>query len=137
MSREIYPVAWRFRLSSSGDVWHLTSRELVDMPKHYTVQPLCKMDTVQELLDEIDRLRKGKNMPPPPPPVAEEPPPKRQRSTAAAELIRPKDAQKMLGIGRSTFYLWVKEGRLKTVKLSERSVAVKRQELQRFMDSLR
>jgi len=46
---------------------------------------------------------------------------------------RPKEAAKFLAIGLSTFWLFVKQGKIKTTKLSERITIVSEEELQRFM----
>lgn len=49
---------------------------------------------------------------------------------------RPKEAAKFLAIGLSTFWLFVKQGKIKTTKLSERITIVSEDELQRFMSGV-
>lgn len=46
---------------------------------------------------------------------------------------RPKEAAKFLAIGLSTFWLFVKQGKIKTTKLSERITVVSEDELKRFI----
>lgn len=52
------------------------------------------------------------------------------------QLYRPKDAAKYLGIGLSTFWLYVQQKKLKTNKLSERVTVVKKHDLEAFVDNL-
>jgi len=49
---------------------------------------------------------------------------------------RPKKAAELLGIGLSTFWLFVKQGKIKTTKLSERITVVSEDELQRFISGV-
>lgn len=49
--------------------------------------------------------------------------------------IRAKSAAAFLGIGESTFWRWVKEGRLpKGTRLSARATVWKREDLERFLN---
>ena len=48
---------------------------------------------------------------------------------------RPKDAAAQLSIAISTFWLYVKQGKLKTTKLSDRVTVVSEDELIRFIKS--
>jgi excisionase family DNA binding protein len=49
------------------------------------------------------------------------------------DLIPIKDVPGILKISRMTLYRWIGEGRLSVVKLSERKVYVRREELERFV----
>ena len=49
---------------------------------------------------------------------------------------RPKEVASILAIGLSTFWLFVKQGKIKTIKLSERITVVSEEELQRFMSGV-
>lgn len=49
------------------------------------------------------------------------------------EAYRPKEAAHYLGIGLSTFWLFVKESKIKTKKLSTRTTVVTKEELDRFL----
>lgn len=49
---------------------------------------------------------------------------------------RPKEVANILAIGLSTFWLFVKQGKIKTTKLSERITVVSEDELQRFIDGV-
>lgn len=49
-------------------------------------------------------------------------------------VIRPKNAAKYLDIGLSTFWLYVSQGRIKTIKLSDRVTVVHEDELERFIN---
>lgn len=52
-----------------------------------------------------------------------------------AGAIRAKSAASFLGIGESTFWRWVKEGRLpKGTRLSARATVWKREDLERFLN---
>lgn len=52
-----------------------------------------------------------------------------------AGAIRAKSAAAFLDIGESTFWRWVKEGRLpKGTRLSARATAWKREDLERFLN---
>ena len=51
-----------------------------------------------------------------------------------SKLYRPNEIIKLLGIGRSTFWLYVKEGKLKAIKLSPKVTVVKEEELLRFIN---
>jgi len=49
-------------------------------------------------------------------------------------FLRAKDIQKLFGIGKSTFYKWIAEGRLSAgFKLGERMKAWNRAEVERLM----
>ena len=48
--------------------------------------------------------------------------------------MRPKEAAKFLGVGLSSFWLYVKQGRIQTIKLSERVTIVKASELEAFIE---
>lgn len=50
---------------------------------------------------------------------------------------RPKDAASFLGVGLSTFFLYVSQGKIKTIKLSDRVTIVRQEELDRFIQSAR
>jgi len=47
---------------------------------------------------------------------------------------RPKEVCEILGIGKSTFYFFVKQGKIKTKKLSDRVTVVTEDELQKFLN---
>lgn len=49
-------------------------------------------------------------------------------------VIRPKNAAKYLDIGLSTFWLYVSQGKIKTIKLSDRVTVVHEDELNRFIN---
>jgi len=51
--------------------------------------------------------------------------------------LRAKEASKYLGIGLSTIWLYVKQGKLHPIKLSPRVTIFKRAELDEFIDSQR
>jgi len=53
--------------------------------------------------------------------------------TQKAENYRAKEACKYLSIGESTLWLYVRQGKVKTVKLSPRVTIFKRSELDRFI----
>jgi len=53
-----------------------------------------------------------------------------------AQILRPKEAARRLGVGHTKFYELVNEGRLRLVRLGERSVGVTEDELNRFVDAL-
>lgn len=48
---------------------------------------------------------------------------------------RPKDAAPYLSVGLSTFWLYVSQGKIKTIKLSDRVTIVTQEELDRFIQS--
>ena len=48
---------------------------------------------------------------------------------------RPKDAAKFLGVGLSTVWLYVKQGKLKTIKLSDRVTIISKESLDNFINS--
>lgn len=50
-----------------------------------------------------------------------------------SKQYRPKKAAEYLGIGLSTFWLFVKQGKIETKKLSERITVVSEDELKRFI----
>jgi predicted site-specific integrase-resolvase len=49
-------------------------------------------------------------------------------------LVRPRNAAKYLDIGLSTFWLYVSQGKIKTIKLSDRVTVVHKDELERFVN---
>ncbi len=49
-------------------------------------------------------------------------------------VVRPKNAAKYLDIGLSTFWLYVSQGKIQTIKLSDRVTVVHEDELQRFIN---
>jgi len=51
------------------------------------------------------------------------------------ENMRAKDAAKFLGCGLSTIWLWVKQGKLKAYKISDRVTIFKRSELEAFINA--
>lgn len=46
---------------------------------------------------------------------------------------RPKDAAKFLGVGLSTIWLYIKQGKIKANKISDRVTIIKRTELDNFI----
>jgi len=58
----------------------------------------------------------------------------RQSENAIAENLRAKEASKYLACGVSTLWLWVKQGKIKAYKLSDRVTIFKRSELDAFID---
>ena len=50
-------------------------------------------------------------------------------------MFRPKQAAQYLGIGLSTFWLYVSQGRINTIKLSDRVTVIDESELKRFVES--
>lgn len=46
---------------------------------------------------------------------------------------RPKEIALHLGVGISTFWLYVSQGKIKTIKLSDRVTVVTQEELNRFI----
>ena len=48
--------------------------------------------------------------------------------------MRAKQAAKYLGVGLSTVWLYVKQGKITSIKLSERVTIFKKEELDRFID---
>lgn len=50
------------------------------------------------------------------------------------KLYRPKQASELLGIGLSTFWLYVSRGTIKTQKLSDRVTIVTSKELDKFIN---
>jgi excisionase family DNA binding protein len=53
-----------------------------------------------------------------------------------AQILRPKEAARRLGVGHTRFYELVNEGRLRLVRLGERSVGVVEDELNQFITEL-
>ncbi len=49
--------------------------------------------------------------------------------------LRPKEAHKYLGVGLSTLWLYVKQGKLKPIKLSDRVTIFKKSDLDTFINS--
>jgi len=60
---------------------------------------------------------------------------KAQINNATVENLRAKDASKYLACGVSTLWLWVKQGKIKAYKLSDRVTIFKRSELDAFIDA--
>ena len=54
-----------------------------------------------------------------------------------SKQYRPKEAARFLAIGLSTFWLFVKQGKIKTTKLSERITVVSENELERFIGGIK
>jgi excisionase family DNA binding protein len=52
-----------------------------------------------------------------------------------SEHLRPKEAHKYLGIGLSTLWLYVKQGKIKAIKLSDRVTIFKKSDLDAFVTS--
>jgi predicted DNA-binding transcriptional regulator AlpA len=53
------------------------------------------------------------------------------------QILRPKEAQRRLGVGHTKFYEdFINTGRLKLVRLGERSVGVLEHELDELIDQL-
>jgi len=50
---------------------------------------------------------------------------------------RPKDAAKYLGVGLSTLWLYIKQGKIKAIKISERVTVIKIKELEAFVDGVK
>lgn len=48
-------------------------------------------------------------------------------------IYRPNEVAQMLGIGKSTFWLYVSQGKIKTQKLSDRVTIVTAKEVDRFL----
>ena len=59
----------------------------------------------------------------------------RQSETAIAENMRAKGAANFLGCGLSTVWLWVKQGKIKAYKISDRVTIFKRSELEAFINA--
>ncbi|WP_373033425.1 helix-turn-helix domain-containing protein [Sulfurovum sp.] len=53
--------------------------------------------------------------------------------TMEKQNFRPKEAAEFLGVGLSTIWMYVKQGKIKTTKLSERVTIIQRKELEIFM----
>lgn len=51
------------------------------------------------------------------------------------ENMRAKEAHKYLGCGLSTLWLWVKQGKIKAYRISERVTIFKRSELEAFINA--
>jgi len=56
--------------------------------------------------------------------------------TTEKAVYRPKPAARYLDIGLSTFWLYVKQGKLETTKLSERVTVVKKADLDAFIEGV-
>jgi predicted DNA-binding transcriptional regulator AlpA len=55
----------------------------------------------------------------------------------ARQVLRPKEAQRRLGVGHTKFYAdYVNTGKLRLVRLGERSVGVLEHELDKLIDQL-
>jgi excisionase family DNA binding protein len=50
--------------------------------------------------------------------------------------LRAKEASKYLGIGKSTLWLYARQGKLKPIKLSPRVTIFKRSELDKFINNM-
>ena len=50
--------------------------------------------------------------------------------------MRAKEASKYLGVGLSTIWLYVKQGKINTVKLSDRVTIFKRKDLDNFINKI-
>jgi len=48
---------------------------------------------------------------------------------------RPKDAAKYLGVGLSTVWLYIKQGKLQSIKLSDRVTIISQESLDNFMSA--
>lgn len=59
----------------------------------------------------------------------------RQSEYAVAENMRAKEASKYLGVGLSTVWLYVKQGKLHPIKLSDRVTIFKKSDLDNFINS--
>ena len=51
------------------------------------------------------------------------------------ENMRAKEAAQFLACGKSTLWLWVKQGKIKAYKLSDRVTIFKRSELEAFINA--
>ena len=51
------------------------------------------------------------------------------------ENMRAKEAHQFLGCGLSTLWLWVKQGKIKAYRISERVTIFKRSELEAFINA--
>jgi excisionase family DNA binding protein len=51
----------------------------------------------------------------------------------SVDLLPLAEVRERLNISKATLWRWVKDGKLKTVKLSERKVYIRREELDRFI----
>ncbi len=51
------------------------------------------------------------------------------------ENMRAKEAHKYLGVGKSTLWLYVKQGKIKAYKLSDRVTLFKRSEIEAFINA--
>ena len=58
-----------------------------------------------------------------------------QSNNAVAENMRAKEAHKYLGIGLSTLWLFVKQGKIRAYKLSDRVTIFKKSELDEFINA--
>jgi predicted DNA-binding transcriptional regulator AlpA len=54
-------------------------------------------------------------------------------NVACLSNLRPKEASKYLAIGESTLWLYVKQGKLNPIKLSQRVTIFPKKELDRFI----
>ncbi len=58
-----------------------------------------------------------------------------QSTTSNSRAVRAKEAAAFLGIGKSTFWRWVKEGRIpKGISLSSRATVWRVEELEHFLN---
>jgi len=53
------------------------------------------------------------------------------------ENMRAKEAHKYLGVGLSTLWLWVKQGKIKAYKISDRVTLFKKKELDYFINNIK
>lgn len=58
----------------------------------------------------------------------------RQNENTVAENMRATQASQFLACGKSTLWLWVKQGKIKSHKISERVTIFKRKELEAFIN---
>lgn len=58
-----------------------------------------------------------------------------QSDNSIKQTYRPKEAAQFLSIGLSTFWLYVKQNKLRTIRLSDRVTIVKREELENFINA--
>jgi len=56
--------------------------------------------------------------------------------TPTPQNLRAEEASKYLGIGKSTLWLYARQGKLKPIKLSPRVTIFKRSELDKFINNM-
>ena len=52
------------------------------------------------------------------------------------DILSLKETAKELTVSRSTLYLLIKDNKLKTITITDKRVGVKREEIQRYLESL-